>query len=124
SKESGMEHRENAYIHWINLVLAIILFASPWVLGFPAGVASINAMIAGLVIGVLAIGALVAFAPWEEWINLVLGLWTFISPWILGFGPATGATWIHVMPGLAVAILAGVELWLTSGTPPARTVSS
>src|SRR5262249_31129491 len=119
-----MEHRQSAYIDWINLVLAIILFVSPWVLGFPAGVASVNAMIAGLVIGVIAIGALVSFAQWEEWVTLVLGLWSLISPWILGFSDATGATWVHVIIGLAVAILAGVELWMMSGTPPARTVSS
>lgn len=119
-----MEQRQNAYIDWINLVLAITLFISPWVFDFPAGTASVNAMIVGLVIGVVAISALVSFALWEEWINLVLGFWTFFSPFILAFGSATAATWAHVIIGLAVAILAGVELWIAGGHPPARTVSS
>jgi hypothetical protein len=39
--------------------------------GWPA---SVGAMIAGLVIGVIAIAALVSFAQWEEWVNLILGL--------------------------------------------------
>ena len=76
-----MEHQQNTHIDGINLVLAIILFISPWIFGFPAGPPSVNAMIAGLVIGVVAIAALVSFGQWEEWINLVLGFWVLISPW-------------------------------------------
>jgi hypothetical protein len=34
---------------------------------------------------VLSIAALAAFAVWEEWLNLVAGLWLVVSPWILGF---------------------------------------
>ena len=118
-----MERRENAYIDWINLVLAIILFISPWIFGFPAGAASANAMIAGLVIGVIAIAALVSFAQWEEWVTLILGLWVVISPWVLGFSAAATAAWVHVIIGLAVAILAAVELWMMSHNPPAQMVS-
>jgi hypothetical protein len=43
--------------------------------GWPA---SVGAMIAGLVIEVIAIAALVSFAQWEEWVNLILGLWVVI----------------------------------------------
>ncbi|TIU54225.1 MAG: hypothetical protein E5W25_36025, partial [Mesorhizobium sp.] len=48
---------------WINLVLAVCLFISPWVLGFAAETnPAWNAWIAGVVLGALAITALSVFA--------------------------------------------------------------
>jgi hypothetical protein len=105
-----------------NLILGAILFFSPWMFGFDAGAASGNAYIAGLAIAVLAIAALAAFAIWEEWLSLVVGLWTLVSPWILGF-QGTRAMTVHVIIGAAVAILAAVELWIMSQHPPRLTAS-
>jgi hypothetical protein len=85
--------------------------------GFDAGKASENANIAGIVIAVLAIAALAAFAIWEEWLNLIVGLWTLVSPWVLGFQGTTAMT-VHVIIGAAVAILAAVEIWIMSQHPP------
>ncbi len=67
-----------------NLILGAILFFSPWMFGFDAGAASQNAYVAGVVIAILAIAALAAFAVWEEWLNLIVGLWTLVAPWVLG----------------------------------------
>lgn len=117
-----MERRNEAYIDWMNLVLGIALLISPWILGFAEGVAMTNALAAGIVIGLIAIAALVSFAQWEEWINLLLGVWVLISPWVLGFTGIAGAMWTHVVIGLAVAVLAAIELWLVMRHPPARTV--
>ncbi len=109
-------------IDGINLVLAILLIASPWVFAFPAGTVTYNAVIAGLIIGVVAIAALSAFAQWEEWVNLVLGLWVIASPFVLHFTSDVTAMWTHVIIGLAVAVLAAIELW-TVARPPAEMVS-
>jgi hypothetical protein len=103
-----------------NLVLGAILFVSPWIFGFEAGTASENAVIVGIVIAVLAIAALAAFAVWEEWLNLVVGLWAVISPWVLGFQGTTAMT-VHVVIGIAVAALAGIEIWMTTQNPPRLT---
>ncbi len=100
-----------------NLILGACLFFSPWMFGFDAGKASENANIAGIVIAVLAIAALAAFAIWEEWLNLIVGLWTLVSPWVLGFQGTTAMT-VHVIIGAAVAILAAVEIWIMSQHPP------
>ncbi|HKH03124.1 MAG TPA: SPW repeat protein [Bradyrhizobium sp.] len=105
-----------------NLILGVILFFSPWMFGFDAGAASENAYIAGIVIAVLAIAALAAFAIWEEWLNLIVGLWTLVSPWVLGFQGTTAMT-VHVIIGAGVAILAAIELWIMSQTPPRLTAS-
>jgi heme/copper-type cytochrome/quinol oxidase subunit 3 len=115
--------RNLMFMDWVNLVLAILLVISPWVLAFPAGAATYNAVIVGLVIGLVAIGAIVAFAQWEEWVNLILGAWAFISPFVLGFAAVTAAMWTHVIIGLVVAILAAIELWNATHQPSAHSTA-
>jgi len=116
-----MENWTNAKLCDVaNLILGGVLFFSPWIFGFDAGRASENAHIAGIVIAVLAIAALAAFAIWEEWLNLIVGLWTLVSPWVLGF-QGTKAMTVTVVIGIAVAILAAIELWIMSQNPPRLT---
>ena len=117
-----MENWSNAKLCDVaNLILGAFLFFSPWIFGFAAGPASQNAHVAGIVIAVLAIAALAAFAVWEEWLNLIAGLWTLVAPWVLGFQGATKEMTVHVIVGIAVAVLAAIELWIMSQTPPRLT---
>src|SRR5262249_55437427 len=104
-----------------NLVLGIILFASPWIFAYPAGPQWTNAIIAGIVIIVLSIAALSAFTVWEEWLNLIVGLWLIVSPWVLHFA-ATTAMYVNVVIGVLVALLAAIELFdvRQSSRPMAR----
>jgi hypothetical protein len=121
--EDVMENWTNAkWCDVANLILGAVLFFSPWIFGFDAGRASENAHIAGIVVSVLAIAALAAFAVWEEWLNLIVGLWTLVSPWVLGF-QGTRAMTVSVAIGIAVAILAAIELWIMSQNPPRLTAS-
>jgi SPW repeat len=121
--EDVMDNWTNAKLCDVaNLILGAILFFSPWMFGFESGKVSQNATISGLVIVVLAIAALAAFALWEEWLNLIVGLWVLVSPWVLGFQGTTAMT-VHVVIGAAVAILAGIEIWITSQTPPRLTTT-
>jgi heme/copper-type cytochrome/quinol oxidase subunit 3 len=97
---------------WINLVLAIVLFISPWALGFMGERnPSWNAWISGVLIGAVALGALSVFREWEEWLNLLLGLWVVASPWILGFAAVSYAMGAHVALGLLIAASAAWEIW-------------
>src|SRR5712671_493140 len=119
--EDLMENWTNAkYCDVANLILGAILFVSPWIFKFYAGKVSENAYIAGIVIAILAIAALAAFAVWEEWLNLIVGLWALVSPWVLGFQGTTAMT-VHVVIGAAVAILAAIELWMMNQIPPRLT---
>lgn len=43
---------------------------------------------------------------WQGWVNLILGLWLIVSPWLLGFSSTAGAMWNSVIVGFVVAILA------------------
>ena len=94
-----------------NLILGVILLASPWIFGFPKGVASQNAVISGIIIAAISIAALAAFTVWEEWLNLIVGVWVLVSPWVLGFAGTT-AMHVHIVIGVIVAILAALEIWL------------
>jgi len=101
-----------------NLVVGIALALTPWILGFTGEPAAAwNAWVAGALIALVAAGALVAFAEWEEWANLILGVWAIASPWVLGFATVAAAVYAHVIAGLIVAVLAGLELWFARGRP-------
>ena len=58
----------------------------------------------------LSIAALTAFAVWEEWLNLIVGLWLIALPWLFGFQDSDAMT-IDVVIGTAVAALAAFEAW-------------
>ena len=113
--------RKESTLDVINLVLGIGLISTPWVFGFTGvEVANRNAWIAGVVIGLTSIVALVSFAEWEEWVNLVLGLWVAVSPWALSVHLLISETALRaqVALGLVIAVLAAVELWMMHRAPP------
>ena len=106
-----------------NLILGVFLILSPWLLHFAPGVQSWNAWAGGGIIAVLSIAALFAFAEWEEWLNLIVGLWILVSPWALKFSSSTDAMRTAVIVGLIVAVIAAIELWMFHRSPPRLTAS-
>ncbi len=95
----------------VNLLLGAVLFFSPWLFDLSAGAQWQTASIVGLIIAVLSIAALAAFAVWEEWLNLIAGLALMVSPWLLGFQDSQAMT-IDVVIGMSVAFMAALEAWL------------
>lgn len=59
-----------------------------------------------------------AWSRWQDWTNVVAGVWLFISPWIVGFTGHAGASWNAWIFGLVVAALA---LWALTA-PGSRSV--
>jgi hypothetical protein len=118
---NALKHRsELTAINIVNAIAAALLFFAPWLFGFSGEqTASWNAWISGLLIAGLALAAVVELQEWEEWINLIVGLWVAVSPWLLGFAGLASALWTHVGVGLAVAILAAIELWMIRQSPSA-----
>jgi succinate dehydrogenase/fumarate reductase cytochrome b subunit len=106
-----MEWKNERTCDVLNLILGAFLFFTPWIFDFAAGAQTQNAMISGIIIAVLSIAALAAFMEWEEWVNLVVGLWVLVSPWVLGFANTTAMV-VHVIVGILVAVIAAVELWM------------
>ena len=127
--------------HWqdvANLVLATWLFLSPWILGFvlvsatAAGAAapgpnlsnaSWNAWVLGILIVLLAIAALSGTRLWQEWLQLLLGVWLFIAPWVLGFSAAPAAAWDHWIVGILVVVCAASKLQAFGSARPVTVAS-
>ena len=92
---------------WVNLAAGIVLFISPWYSAtWRYAPSSWNAWILGVAIVLVALWALAApGSPIPEWINLVLGAWVFISPWVLGFVGLVGIAWSSWVIGAVVVLL-------------------
>jgi hypothetical protein len=104
---------------WTNMVLGLLLVASPWLLRFTGlEAATLNAVIIGFLIFALSALALTLLDRWEAYINGLLGLWAVLSPWLIGFTAYDYATIAHVGIGALVVIVAAIEIWQT-GAPDA-----
>jgi hypothetical protein len=103
---------------WQDVILAVIgiwTFLSPWLLGSAAGLGLTTSAVwsfhvVGLAIAAAGIAAIVAYRFWEEWVEVVLGLWLLASPWILHFQDLAGLRWNAILMGLAVVLLAASVL--------------
>src|SRR5262249_7041950 len=107
SEERGMTRKSEQWQDAVNVILGIWLFISPWVLGYSGAEAQAwNAWIVGVIVFVLSIASLAQFQKWEEWINVLLGIWLILSPWILQFSTASRETTNAVIVGIIVGLLA------------------
>ncbi len=90
---------------WCDWALGIWLVLSPWALRFEfEPTATRNAVIVGALVIFAEVVTLSVFRVWEEWINVALGAWLVISPWVLGVGGVAQANFVVV--GAIIAALA------------------
>jgi hypothetical protein len=106
-----VNNRTDMAINTANIALGGILLVSPWLFGFRHEAwASLNAWISGGVVVFLALLAVVRTHDWEEWLNVIAGLWITTSPWLLWFEDVTSAFWTHIIIGLCIIAIAAIEL--------------
>lgn len=93
---------------WLNLLLGAWLFISPWAMGYAESMprAAWSAYVTGAAIVLFAAVAVYMPRLWEEALNIALGAWTVISPWVLGFASSRDVTTNTVAVGIAVTVLA------------------
>lgn len=95
------------------LVLGILLFLSPWIVGFSAiTAAAASAWAIGAATVVLFAVALFVrdFRLEAEWVNLVLAVALLIAPVALGFATVPGAAVTHWLIGVLIGADAGWAL--------------
>jgi len=101
---------------WINVVLGIWLLLAPWQLHFTSGAMVGNS--AGLGLLVLLVSGLSLLVSDTNhgfaWINIGLGGWVIVSPWVLGYG-ATTSLWNAAIVGGLIVVFALIRT--TSGRP-------
>jgi hypothetical protein len=105
------EWRRESILDVYNFVLALVLFVTPWFLVRATVATEFNLWASAAAIGAISLTALLAFAWWEEWINVALGLWLIASPWLLGFAH-TSAMHFSIGIGVVVVFLSLLEIWL------------
>ena len=119
--------RRESALDIYNLALGAFLFVAPWLFSYAYESARADDWVSSVIVVASSIAALLAFAEWEEWIGLVVGLWVLASPWLLGFQHAKAMA-VNVAVGVLIAFISALELWLIhydpkpyDGTGPAVT---
>lgn len=109
-----LRHWRDLHRHWedwASMAVAAGLFFSPWYARFSDHhAATVNAVFVALALLYFAQLALAWLEPWEEWVNLALGLWLIVSPWGLSFADRPEPTLTHLIFGGVITMLAVTEL--------------
>jgi hypothetical protein len=116
----AQRYRAAALIDVINLLLGMLLFFAPWMFDFVSTLASENAWLSGALISLLATSAIIAFDAREQRLNLLVGLWVVVSPWLLGFHAEMH---IHFIVGLLLVALVLLELWLNGDVEDSEAIA-
>jgi hypothetical protein len=99
-------------INGINALVGLWLLGSPWALEFSVGdgdgAAALSATLIGACLFVLSIARVPdpLRSPNLSLISLLLGLWTLISPWILGFSDEVVPSASAILSGAITALFA------------------
>ncbi len=101
---------------WVMLALAVWLFFSPFFLGYlsTTGMGAGDSYVLGVLVAIFSIAALAHPQSWEEWVNVVLGIWLIIAPFVLQFRTDNVATGNHIVLGILIAADA---LWALAQRP-------
>jgi hypothetical protein len=104
-----------AWTHWVNGIAGIVLFFGPWLFQYHFNtVAMWTSLILGFLIALFAFWALLArhIGGWSQWAVLVLGVLTFIAPWVLGFAGQVSAFWTCIIIGAISVVVAAIGIFM------------
>ena len=94
---------------WATLILGLWLWVSPVLIGFDDPAAAAHFYLIGFLVIVCELFAFYLFRTWEEWINIILGLWLiFAAVYLFSARSAkTGA----LITGVLLVALSAYEMW-------------
>jgi hypothetical protein len=97
---------------WLGAALGLLVGATPWLVGETGDehIVLHTAQLGLLILG-LAVFGLVQPSRWEEIALLACGVGLAASPLILGYAEAGNLGDVHLALGLAVVLLALLEIW-------------
>jgi SPW repeat len=97
----GVPARSSGENSWVNILLGIWVIISPFVLGIHSAKGVWNNIVTGAVVGILALVRWRMHRPGWSWLNLILGIWLVISPFVLFVSGV--AMWNNVILGIIIA---------------------
>jgi hypothetical protein len=74
----------------------------------------VNTTVVGLAIVAISWAAITTLENWEEWVNVALGTWLGISPFVLGYAANVAFLWSAILSGAALVV---VEIWSRYSRP-------
>ena len=92
----------------VNLLLSAWLFVSPWSMHYTHQAAAWNAWIFGCVTFAFALSSVLLPRVWESVVNMLLGLWLVVSPYLLRFASENSIAVNTVVVG---ALLVAFAYW-------------
>ncbi len=99
---------------WANVVLGVLLFISPFVFGaMGVQAAAWTAWVGGVLL--VIVGLYDLSSPDQktgQWIEGIIGVLLFISPWVLGFSALMPMAWTAWVIGVLSVVLAA---WVVFG---------
>jgi uncharacterized membrane protein HdeD (DUF308 family) len=96
---------------WLIVVIGVLLFIAPFVLGATANQAAAwTAYAGGVLLAIAGSWSLIQSRPanhFAEWAEIVIGVLVFLAPWALGFTSLTALAWSAWIAGILAVVLAG-----------------
>jgi len=99
-------------LSWLVVLLGAWEVIAPFILGYSDVAGALwNAIILGIVLIILsgwaALSNQASIVKSLEWINVVLGVWLIIAPFIVSYTSVAAALWNDIGVGILVVVLAG-----------------
>ncbi len=108
SKLFSGENASVATLSGLDAIAGIWLFLSAFTVSAVGSNFNRNNILCGLVVAALA--AFRTFSVtgrrygWISWVNCVIGVWTAITPWTLGFSANRAGLWNNLITGVVIAL--------------------
>ncbi len=99
---------------WIlNIILGIILFVAPWysVMWMTDAPAWNTWIFSAIIIGISLYEVVTGGRALAGILNVLVGIWLFIAPWLLGYGYMNGIAWSNWAAGVLVSAVTLWALW-------------
>jgi len=99
-------------LSWLVVLLGIWEVLAPFILGYSSKAGALwDAIILGIALIILAgwaaLSNQVSTVKLLDWINVVLGVWLIIAPFIVRYTNIGAALWNDIIVGILVVVLAG-----------------
>jgi hypothetical protein len=95
---------------WATLALGVWLFGSSSVLQFTDPPAVQNFMVVGSLVIITELFTFYTLRVYEEWVNVVLGIWLIVSAWVLDISSPAART-NAIIVGVLLLAIAFYERW-------------
>ena len=104
----------NVHYGWedcLSMALGALIVLTAWLVGdVGSQTVATNATIVGILVLALAGSEVLDLRRWEESLEAVCGLWLIASPFVFGYANAGTLRYWHFVLGIAVVLLAVLEL--------------